>query len=81
MMCHMKQRLIALCCWLAGVAIWPALALAKDEETLLDARVDGYAKTVKVPEASSTLLWAILLVLTAICIAALFKDAKRSHLD
>jgi hypothetical protein len=76
----MKQRFMCLCCWLVGLLWWPAIALAEDEAKL-DARVDSFGKAVKVDPASSTLLWGLFVILAAICVAVLFKDAKRSHLD
>ena len=77
----MKQRLITLWCVVAAVLCWPALALAEDEAPRVDAKFEAYGKLVKVEPASATLLWIVFVLLAAVCIAVLFKDAKRSHLD
>jgi hypothetical protein len=77
----MKQRLISVWCWVAGLLLCPMVAWAQDEAPQIDAKFAGYGNSVKVAEASSTLMWGLFIVLAAVCIAVLFKDAKRSHLD
>jgi len=77
----MKQRLLSVLCWLAGVMLWPAMVLAQDEAEKVDGRLEGFGKAVKVEPASQTLLWIVFVLLAAICVSVLFKDAKRSHLD
>ena len=71
-------------------AIAPSAALAqrdKPERDVIDARLEGYADdkqspiNVTLPPASEGLTWVALIVLGAICVGGLFKDAKRSHLD
>jgi hypothetical protein len=57
------------------------MALAEDEAPQIDAKLVGYGKSVQVGDASSTLMWGLFILLAAVCIAVLFKDAKRSHLD
>ncbi|MCY2951439.1 MAG: hypothetical protein NTU53_05610 [Planctomycetota bacterium] len=77
----MKQRLISVWCWVVGLLVCPMVALAQDEPLQIDAKLEGYGKSVRVGDASSTLMWGLFILLAAVCIAVLFKDAKRSHLD
>jgi hypothetical protein len=81
----MKRRwLTPICKWVAIVmlAFSPATALAQEEdENMYDARLEGYAGNVALPQKSSGLTWVLFLVLTMIAAGGLFKDAKRSHLD
>jgi hypothetical protein len=81
MMIWMKVRLLQVFYWLAGVLLVPAMALAADEDKLPDARIQNFTKTVSVPEGGTALTWLLLIFLTLICLAALFKNAKRTHLD
>jgi len=81
MMNAMKVRLIQMFCWIVGVLAVPAMALAADDEKLPDARIQNFSKTVSVPEGGTALTWLLLIFLTLICLAALFKNAKRTHLD
>jgi len=67
-------------CWLL-VVLSPSLALAADDEKLPDARVQNYPKPVSVPEGGTALTWLLLIFLSGICLATLFKNAKRTHLD
>jgi hypothetical protein len=67
-----------------ALALSPAAALAQREEKerdIVDARLEGYANSVTLPPGSVGLTWVALIVLGAICVGGLFKDAKRSHLD
>ena len=81
MMNAMKVRLIQMFCWIVGVLAVPAMALAADDEKLPDARVQNYPKPVSVPEGGTALTWLLLIFLSGICLATLFKNAKRTHLD
>ena len=67
------------------LALAPATtALAARDEVEadpLDARLEGYANNVTLPEVSSGLTWMIFVVLMVFVAAGLFKDAKRTHLD
>ena len=80
MMKLMRERLLRVVCWLL-VVLSPSLALAADDEKLPDARIQNYPKPVSVPEGGTALTWLLLIFLTLICLAALFKNAKRTHLD
>jgi len=51
------------------------------DSSVYDARVQGYATPVQLDSGSTALTWLLLIVLAAIAIGVLFKDAKRSHLD
>jgi hypothetical protein len=81
MMKSMKARLLQMICWVVGVLALPAMTLAADEDKLPDARIQNFTKTVSVPEGGTALTWLLLIFLTVICLAALFKNAKRTHLD
>jgi len=81
MMNSMKVRMIQLLCWAIGVLALPAMTLAADDEKLPDARIQNFTKTVSVPEGGTALTWLLLIFLTIVCLAALFKNAKRTHLD
>jgi hypothetical protein len=55
--------------------------LEDEEEILHDGRTEGYAQKVQVPKASTSLVWLAFMALSVISISAMFKDAKRGHLD
>lgn len=76
----MKRWLIRLGCGCAAVLLRPLEVLAQDERRL-NAKVEGYKVPVKVDEASTTLIWLVMILFTAIAVAVLFKNAKRTHLD
>lgn len=79
-MVSFKIRLLRLVCWVMGVLAGPALALAEEEQRI-DARIQNFQKPVIVPEGGTALTWLLLILLTLVCLAALFKNAKRTHLD
>jgi len=81
LMLAMKMRLLRGFCWVMAVLLCPAMALAADEEKVPDARIQNFQKTVSLPEGGTALTWLLLIFLTLICLAALFKNAKRTHLD
>ncbi len=76
----LKMRLVQLICWAIGLLAMPAMALAEDEPRV-DARLQNFQKNVSVPEGGTALTWMLLILLTMVCLAALFKNAKRTHLD
>jgi len=84
MMVPMKYRLLTLYVSLA-VLLAPVIVLARsteDEETdLQEARLEGYAQTVRLKDGSTALTWIMIGFLSAIAIAVLFKNARRTHLD
>ncbi|HEX2971345.1 MAG TPA: hypothetical protein VHP11_03370 [Tepidisphaeraceae bacterium] len=79
----MKQRLLSLWCGLMTLLAVPALAMAADEDAAPAslARFEGFTRSVKVDPSSPALLWGVLILLALVCMAVLFKDAKRSHMD
>ncbi len=59
----------------------PLLALAQNsDEVRPDARLEGYGKTVSIGESTS-LTWLLLVFLGVVCVAPLFMNARRTHLD
>ena len=82
MIAFMKSRLLALFIAVATFLL-PLVALAKeDEETQqLEARLEGYTLNVRMPHASTALTWLLICFLAVCAVAALFKNAKRTHLD
>ena len=84
MMVPMKYRLLTLYVSLA-VLLAPVIVLARsteDEETVLqEARLEGYAQTVRLKDGSTALTWIMIGFLSAVAIAVLFKNARRTHLD
>ena len=75
----LKRRIIPCVLFLAALSA-PQTARAA-EDFVVDARLEGYADSVKVDAGSTALTWISLILLTVIGLAPLFKDAKRSHLD
>ena len=74
----------------ASAALWglliaaaaPVAALAQEDEVKHDARLDGYTtQNVLVSNDSTALIWLLFVFLGVVALAALFKDAKRTHLD
>ena len=65
----------------AGTA---SVALARQDEpdeVIVDARMEGYATNMEMPEGSSGGTWVVFVLLTVITAGGLLKDAKRTHLD
>ncbi len=85
MMPGMRQRLLYIVWTIGLVLLTPVLALAQkggsDEEKGSSAKYLGYKVKVVTDDRSMTLVWLMFVLLTIICIAALFKNAKRTHLD
>jgi hypothetical protein len=84
MMKLMKYRLMSLYVTLA-ILLTPVMVLARsneDEDTVkLEARLEGYTTNVRLTSGSTALTWLMIGFLSAIAIAVLFKNAKRTHLD
>ena len=85
MIARMKSR-----SWLAASVMSVVLALpgaaraaSDDEETPKhDARTEGYGNArVQTENNSIALTWLLFIFTGAIALSALFKDAKRTHLD
>lgn len=77
----MKWRKTLAAILLTTVLALPTAARADDDEVLHDARTEGYAAKVQVTKASVALVWLAFLFVSVVSMAALFKDAKRTHLD
>jgi len=85
----MKQRLIRLLAAVLPILLTPALALARryeEEKEIVDARLEGFVKDGKAVDVTlqgggTALTWLLLVFLAVLCVAALFKNAKRTHLD
>ena len=80
MMHSMKQRMLSILVAAVGLLLWPLSVLAEDEP-VLDARLEGYKENVKLPDSTTALTWMLLVALAVLCIAVLFKNAKRTHMD
>ena len=84
MMASMKYRLLSLYVTLA-ILLTPVIVLARsteDDDTVkLEARLEGYTQKVRLDSNSTALTWLMIGFLSAIAIAVLFKNAKRTHLD
>ena len=77
----MKWRRFIAALLLGGILAFPTTARADDDEVLHDARTEGYGQKVQVTKASVALVWLAFLFLSIVSMAAIFKDAKRTHLD
>ena len=77
----MKWRRFFAALLISGVLAFPTAARADDDEVLHDARTEGYPQKVQVTKASVALVWLAFLFLSVVSMAAIFKDAKRTHLD
>jgi len=65
-----------------AAAVLPASALAQDESPKNDARLEGYEARVQLESADTTpLTWLLLVVLAALAMWGMFKNARRTHLD
>ena len=78
------RRWLLLACLCAGalLSVAPSTARAQDEDEIkLDARLEGYQGNVSVSNQSTALIWLLFIFLAVVAAGALFKDAKRTHLD
>lgn len=83
MIAGMKARLIGICVALANL-VWTPLLWAKSSEPeaeVVDARLENFPQNVTLEGHSTALTYFLLVFLAAVCLAGLFKDAKRTHLD
>lgn len=79
-----RRWVLVACLWACSLAalLSPAVALAQDEEEIKrDARLEGYATKVYLDNDSTALTWLLLIFLAMVALSALFKNAKRTHLD
>jgi hypothetical protein len=79
-----RPAVVAICTFLV-VYGYPVLAFAAqtaDEEgEVRDARLEGYTQKVAMDTGGMGLTWLGFILLAVIGVSALFKSAKRSHLD
>ena len=76
-----RKLVLSLACLLAWAGAVPTVAVAQENELPHDARLEGYKDPVAIEEGNLALTWLAFGVLSAVALLALFKDAKRSHLD
>ncbi|HEY1629490.1 MAG TPA: hypothetical protein VGF52_06505 [Tepidisphaeraceae bacterium] len=78
----MKQKLLGFLFAAMIMLMCPAMLLAQEEDSkLYDARLENYGSNVTLENSSTALLWLLLIVLGAVCVGVMFKNAKRTHLD
>ena len=77
----MKWRRSFAALLICGMLAFPTAARADDDEIFHDARTEGYSQKVQVTKASVALVWLAFLFASVVSMAAIFKDAKRTHLD
>jgi hypothetical protein len=53
----------------------------EEQAPIVDARLEGYEQRVTLDDGGVGLVWMVFILLGAICLGALFKDARRTHLD
>lgn len=62
-----------------GMPVIAWAAAAEDDETI-DGRLEGY-NTIAIDRGGTGMIYLLLLLLAVVGLAALFKNANRSHLD
>jgi|KBSMisStandDraft_5_1062788.scaffolds.fasta_scaffold1295748_2 hypothetical protein len=80
---HRLQHRLLACYITLAVLLAPVIALAReDEETQrLEGRLEGYVTQVRLQNNGTSLTWMFIGFLSVLCLATLFKNAKRTHLD
>jgi hypothetical protein len=74
---RLTHGLMALLSFLAS----PGVLWAQDELPAHDARLENYAESVLLQSGGTAMAWLLLVALAVLCLAVLFKDARRTHLD
>lgn len=72
------------CAWAFAAAMTflaPTSVPAQEEAAENDARLDGYENNVVIADDSVALTWILFVFLTMVTLGAVFKNAKRTHLD
>src|SRR5450432_1571793 len=82
-MMGIMRRWIALFVVVLTVALAPLSAMAADENApkSYDGRLDDYAQPVTLDGGGTALTYFLFVGLGFICLGAMFKNARRSHLD
>ena len=78
------RRALVVCLWACtavATLIAPVAALAQEEDIKRDARLEGYPVNVSVPSDNTALTWLLLILLGAVALSVMFKNARRTHLD
>jgi len=75
------QKLVVVLACLVSWAGLPAGAGAQEVDIENDSRLEGYGDKVFLGGGNATMTWLGFAFFSAIALLALFKDAKRSHLD
>jgi hypothetical protein len=73
--------LIVACCTAIVVLGRPVLAFAQEDAEGREGRLEGYTVQVAVERGGTGLTWIAFFFLAMIGVSALFKSAKRTHLD
>jgi hypothetical protein len=79
----MIRRILVLVLGLLPILAAPTAVFAADDEepNKINARLENFSKPVKLEDGSNLLIWLMLMILAGLCLAGLFKQAKRTHLD
>ena len=77
---RLSVRYTALAVGVVALAFSVLSVLAADEEKVVEARLEGFTRGVKV-EGGTLGTWFLFVILAALCVSVLFKNAKRSHMD
>jgi hypothetical protein len=79
----MMRKLFCLAAILATTTLvsLPAFASSSEDEAPVNARMLGYEKDLSLPESNIMVVFLIWTGLAAAGIGAMFKNAKRTHLD
>jgi len=80
MMRTMQRRFFNVIAFASAVLV-PLVAMAADDSKVYDGRLEGYPRSVTLELGGTALSWMLLVGLGILCLGALFKSAKRSHLD
>lgn len=78
---RIRPLLVGLLMSIAALTATPGNAVAQENELNHDARLEGYKDSVALEEGNLAMTWLGFGVVSVIALLALFKDAKRSHLD
>lgn len=77
-----RKVVVALAVWAGTLSVAsPAARASAEDVEHYDARVQGYSPTVEAKSSSTGGAWMLLATMGAACVAVMFMDAKRTHLD
>ena len=72
---------VSLACLVSWAALPAASVHAQELDIENDSRLEGYGDKMFMGGGNATLTWLGFAFFSAVALLALFKDAKRSHLD